>query len=64
MSVEIGDIISYRAGGNPPLIMLILQNLTPYSDFGTMYKVIFLEEGSVGQFTIFPVDMLYITKEA
>lgn len=64
MIIEIGDIICYKPNNLLTMHYLILQNLTPNSDFGIKYAVINLDMGTQGNLILFPIDKMYITKVA
>jgi len=64
MTLEVGDIICYKPNSLLVLHYLILQNLTPDSNFGIKYAVINLDTGGQGNLTLYPIDKMYITKVA
>lgn len=64
MTIEVGDIICYKPNNLLTMHYLILQNLTPDSNFGTKYAVINLGTGGQGNLVLFPIDNMYITKVA
>lgn len=61
MDFQSGDIILYEPNKLLSQYMLILENLTPGSNFGIVYRVVNLNTGLQAKFTYYPVDKMYIT---
>lgn len=64
MTFDVGDIICYQPNKLLSIHYLILQILTPSSDFGIKYAVVNLDTGGQGNLILFPIDKTYVTKVA